>query len=51
MVALRPEKAGNIIGIIGPLWAETIRDFDQVQSYVLPKALGLVQRAWNPQPE
>lgn len=50
-VALRPEKAGNIIGIIGPLWAETIRDFDQVQSYVLPKALGLVQRAWNPQPE
>ena len=41
-------KPQNVIGIIGPLWAETIRNFAQVQNMVLPKALGLVERAWNP---
>lgn len=41
-------KPENIIGIMGPLWAETIRDFDQVQNYLLPKAIGLAERAWNP---
>ncbi len=50
-VALDPAQAKNVVGIIGPLWAETIRDFDQVQLYVLPKAIGLAERAWNPKPE
>ena len=42
------KKPENIIGIMGPLWAETIRNYAQVQLYMLPKVLGLVERAWNP---
>lgn len=42
------KKPENIVGIVGPLWTETIRDYDQVQLYMLPKVLGLVERAWNP---
>lgn len=41
----------NVIGIVGPLWAETIRDFPQVQLYLLPKVIGLAERAWNPRVE
>lgn len=41
-------KPENIIGVVGPLWTETIRDFDQIQYYLFPKVLGLVERAWNP---
>lgn len=45
------EKPENIIGVQGQLWAETIRSFSQVQSYMLPKIFGLALRAWNAQPE
>lgn len=45
------EKPENIIGVQGQLWAETIRSFGQVQSYMLPKIFGLALRAWNGKPE
>ena len=44
-------KVENIIGVQGQLWSETIRDFEQVQMYCLPKMLGLSERAWNAIPE
>lgn len=48
----KPElrSRATIKGVQGQLWAETIRSFDQVQSYVLPKILGLVERGWNATP-
>ena len=44
-------KVENIIGVQGQLWAETIRNFEQVQMYCLPKMLGLSERGWNAIPE
>lgn len=41
----------SIVGVQGQLWAETIRNFDQVQQILLPKMLGLVERSWNATPE
>ncbi len=41
----------NIIGVVGPLWAETLRDFSQVQRMMLPKVAGLAERSWNSLPE
>ena len=40
-----------IKGVQAQLWAETIRSFDMVESYVFPKILGLVERGWNASPE
>ncbi|MBO7608700.1 MAG: family 20 glycosylhydrolase [Muribaculaceae bacterium] len=45
------QKKENIIGVQAQLWAETIRNFDQVQYLTLPKVLGVVERGWNSQPE
>lgn len=44
----RPE---NIIGVQAQLWAETIRNFEQVQYMTLPKVLGLAERGWNATPD
>lgn len=44
-------KKENIIGVQAQLWAETIRNFDQVQYLTLPKVLGVVERGWNAQPD
>lgn len=38
---------GRIIGISGHVFAETMRSFPQLQSFLLPKMLGLAERAWN----
>ena len=43
-------KKENIVGIQAQLWAETIRGYSTVQSYVFPKIFGLVERAWNAYP-
>ncbi len=43
-------QKANIVGVQGQLWAETIRNFDQVQRLALPKVLGLVERGWNAEP-
>ena len=38
-----------IRGVSGHLFGETLRKFDQVQYLLLPKMLGLAERAWNPE--
>ena len=43
-------KPGNIIGVQAQLWAETIRNFDQVMYLSLPKMLGVSERGWNASP-
>ena len=35
------------MGISGQVFAETMRSFPQLQSFLLPKMLGLAERAWN----
>ena len=45
------EKPNNIIGIQAQLWGETLRNFDQVQYMLLPKMMGVSERAWNAIPE
>lgn len=44
------EKPGNILGVQGQLWGETLRGFSQVQQYCLPKIFGLAERGWNARP-
>lgn len=45
------DRKENIIGVQAQLWAETIRNFDQVQYLALPKMFGVVERGWNAQPD
>ncbi len=47
MSGIDPGHADRLIGISGQIFAETIRDLPQVQTYIFPKALGLAERAWN----
>ncbi|MDR0540649.1 MAG: carbohydate-binding domain-containing protein [Dysgonamonadaceae bacterium] len=48
---LNKEAKIQIKGLQGQLWAETIRSFEQVQYDFFPKLYGLIERAWNIQPE
>ena len=41
------EAAKNIVGIGGHLFAETIRSAEILEDMLLPKMLGLAERAWN----
>lgn len=41
----------NIVGIQGLLWAETIISPERMEYMLLPKLLGLAERAWAPEPE
>ena len=45
------EKPENIIGIQAQLWGETLRSFDEVQYMLLPKMMGVSERAWTAIPE
>jgi len=47
MGRIEPANRDKLIGISGHIFAETIRDLPQVQTYMFPKALGLFERAWN----
>ncbi|MFD2202862.1 family 20 glycosylhydrolase [Shivajiella indica] len=40
----------NIKGIQGQLWTETVKGQDMMEYYLLPKMLGLVERAWAVDP-
>jgi hexosaminidase len=40
----------NIVGIKGLLWAETLRSSDRMEYMLLPKLLGLAERAWSKDP-
>lgn len=37
----------NVIGVQGQLFAETMRSPQMLESFLLPKMLGLAERAWN----
>ncbi len=50
-VALLPEAKKNIRGIQAQLFAETIRDNEQLESYLFPKLFGVAERAWNAYPD
>ncbi|WP_236975846.1 family 20 glycosylhydrolase [Membranihabitans maritimus] len=45
------EKKENILGIQGQLWSETVSTFSALQYYLVPKAFGLFERAWNASPK
>lgn len=45
------EKPENIIGIQAQLWGETLRSFDEVQYLLLPKMMGVSERAWTSIPD
>lgn len=38
---------GNVIGVQGQLWSETVRGPRMMEQYLFPKMLGMVERAWN----
>jgi len=41
----------NIVGIQSPLWAEKITSKEKMEYLLLPKILGLVERAWAQDPQ
>jgi hexosaminidase len=41
----------NIVGIQGLLWAENLRSVDQMEYLLLPKILGVAERAWAKEPD
>lgn len=45
------EKPENIIGVQAQLWGETLRSFDEVQYMLLPKMMGVSERAWTAMPD
>ncbi|MFP4622502.1 MAG: family 20 glycosylhydrolase [Bacteroidales bacterium] len=47
MERLKPEAAGNILGLQGQLWSETIKGAEMLEYYTLPKLFGLAQRSWS----
>ena len=49
-VRLTEVGRANIEGIQGQLWSETVTTPHRWQYYLLPKLLGLAERAWSPQP-
>lgn len=44
---VKPEQQDKIFGMSGHLFAETIRNPEMVEYLLLPKMLGLTERAWN----
>ena len=48
---IKLEKPENVIGVQAQLWSETIRSFDEVQYLLLPKMMGVSERAWNAIPD
>lgn len=42
---------GNIVGIQGLIWAETLHGPHDLEYMVFPKLLGLAERAWSPAPD
>jgi hexosaminidase len=41
----------NIAGLEGELWSETLRDVSRIDSMLMPRLLGLAERAWARDPE
>ena len=50
--ALQPKDyTGDIIGVEAQLWSSQLRSFNDVTYQMLPKALGVIERAWNASPD
>ncbi|MBS7564875.1 carbohydate-binding domain-containing protein [Mucilaginibacter sp. Bleaf8] len=49
--ALTEQGKTNIVGIQAQLWSETARGPARMEYMLLPKLLGLAERAWAPDPE
>ena len=50
--ALQPKNyKGHIIGVQAQLWSSQLRSFDDATYQMLPKALGVAERAWNASPD
>lgn len=47
LCAVDDEAFANVIGISGQVFAETMRSEAMLQTFLLPKMLGLAERAWN----
>ena len=45
------QKPENIVGAEALLWSENLRSFDNTTYQMLPKALGVWERAWNATPD
>ena len=46
--SLQPKNfKGDIIGVQAQLWSSQLRSFDDATYQMLPKALGVAERAWN----
>ncbi len=45
-----PDHIGKVIGVSGKLFAETIRNREDMQRLLFPKSLGLAERGWNAEP-
>jgi len=48
---LTPAGTANIVGLQGALWAETLKGEQRMEYMLLPKLLGLAERAWAKNPE
>ena len=42
---------GDVIGVQAQLWSSQLRSFDDATYQMLPKALGVAERAWNATPD
>ena len=50
--SLQPKNyKGDIIGVQAQLWSSQLRSFDDATYQMLPKALGVAERAWNTHPD
>ena len=50
--ALQPKDyKGDIIGVQAQLWSSQLRSIDDATYQLLPKALGVAERAWNASPD
>jgi len=51
MPQLESEARSNILGLQGQLWTETVNEPGRMEYMILPRMLGLAERAWAGQPE
>ena len=47
---LTKEARGQIKGVQAQFWAETVRNFGQIEYRLFPKLFGLIERGWNAEP-
>ncbi len=51
MENLENDARDNILGLQGQLWTETVNEPGRMEYMILPRLLGLAERAWAGQPE